>query len=148
MTTTTKLVFVLPPKLVAALEEVLSHRGADGDGGNCFDAALIAHVGLPGSILCHGLPLGNGPKNSGRRFWHGWVELERDGTWMVLDIASGNRALMPRDEYYQTGHIDHDKHVWRYPLGSTKVFLEIYRHYGPWPTGWETMVDETGQVVL
>lgn len=105
--------------------------------GDCFRVACRAALALPGRAearICHGLPIGQGPANSGRRFWHAWVEYEADdGTAMALDPSRpGQEPIqIPRDAYYAIGQID-PAAVFRFSSADARVQMRVRGHWGPW----------------
>lgn len=120
-------------------------EGGDGD---CFIAALHVAEAVADEygydvLVAHGLPLGQGRENLGRRFWHAWVETKPAGRgWMVADVSNGLRVLVPRTRYYRLGQLDPVAQVWRYTLDEAHRVSTEQGTYGPWVDGWEQM-DET-----
>lgn len=105
---------------------------------DCFESAtkLLLSRQLPGAALVHGLPIGTGPLNRGKRYWHAWVERPLDGVNMVFDFSDGKRLGLPADEFYTGGKIEL---TWKYTLSQAKMMMERYGTYGPWVDGWEKM---------
>jgi hypothetical protein len=67
--------------------------------GDCFMVAFHTAERLHGRVV-HGLPLGKGSLNLGKRYWHAWVEVyaarQRHSGIVVVDIANGrNHVLLP-----------------------------------------------------
>lgn len=110
--------------------------------------------------IVHGLPVGRGESNRGRRFWHAWLEVtlrteipdspefeamrELHGdtlvTAFVLDRSQGQDTWLPQGLYYNVGQLD-EEHVWRFSVDEAREMMREYEHYGPWVEGWET-IDE------
>jgi hypothetical protein len=67
--------------------------------------------------VVHGLPVGRGPVNAGKRYWHAWVEVTTGDSVEVIDRSHGLNVRMPRDRYYAHGQLDED-HVWRFTPGE------------------------------
>lgn len=82
-----------------------------------------------GLLLVHGYPIGRGPVNGGKRFFHAWVETE-DGT-TVIDKSNGLDVTWPRPAYYAVGKIDED-HVTRYDVIDVRHNIVTTGHWGPW----------------
>lgn len=107
--------------------------------GDCFEKALEVCRDNPGSIIVHGLPLGQGTYNKGKRFWHAWVELEVyflgniTISW-VLDLANNRGIEMPAVQYYNIGHIEQ---TWRFTLEDAHREMSTRMHYGPWVDNYE-----------
>lgn len=137
--------------------------------GDCF--LVAAHLGVGFEPLglevnddddvrvVHGLPVGRGDLNGGRRFWHGWVEvtlrtpLTEDMkamgfgqhfpgnelvTELVIDRSQGQNHVLPRAMYYNMGQLDED-HVWRFTVEEAREQMIQREHYGPWVEGWEEL---------
>jgi hypothetical protein len=109
--------------------------------------------------IVHGLPIGRGESNAGRRYWHAWVEVtmrtpipevpeleqlrEAFGrvitSTFVLDRSQGQDTFLPQAVYYSVGQLDED-HVWRFSIDEAREMMaRDYQHYGPWVEGWESM---------
>lgn len=113
------------------------------DGGDCFVVAaemMNDPAGPRSATLVHGLPVGRGVKNAGRRFWHAWVEVFDKGTmrWIVVDRSNGRRIVMLRTDYYAHGQLD-DSTVYRYSRADAARHTYETGNYGPWVDGWEGM---------
>lgn len=115
--------------------------------GDCFEVALKLAMEDPGLTVVHGLPLGTGPENDGKRFWHAWCEqtevLEfpnhpETRLTFVIDQSNGRDFCVPRALYYKIGHIEQ---TWRYTLDEAAAQALRHEHYGPWNDGWEEMTD-------
>jgi hypothetical protein len=113
--------------------------------------------------LVHGLPVGCGLDNQGKRFWHAWIEITKylhipdniphefsdqfadmfdaDGDIELvacIDRSNGLDVTLPKEVFYRQGSLDED-HVWRYTPDQTRENLLKFEHYGPWVDGWEDM---------
>lgn len=144
--------------------------------GDCFPTA--AHIGLGYPLagknldvdlgefdevkIVHGLPVGRGTLNGGRRFWHAWVEVtlrtpvpdapefepfrevygDEFVSVMVLDYSQSLEISFPQQVYYNIGQLD-ERHVWRYTPEEARELMLEQDSYGPWVDGWETM-EEVG----
>jgi hypothetical protein len=120
--------------------------------GDCFEVAGRLMQSRfrddPTARLCHGIALGSGPENNGRRFWHAWVE----HTWsaadlvrgmglkvrgeqatfvMCVDQSNGNDGWLPAALYYRVGAIKPEE-VWRYDWHDAAVKMVSTEHWGPW----------------
>jgi hypothetical protein len=119
--------------------------------GDCFSLALSLVAGyvhgdpvnnpddqapMPGGKVVHGLPIGRGPENMGKRYWHAWVEVVINGVVTVMDYSNDQRITMPRDEYYRFGNI---QQVWRYNAHQARAQFKKQQRCGPWVKGWESM---------
>lgn len=137
--------------------------------GDCF--LVAAHLGMGFEPLegfevndedvriVHGLPVGRGSLNSGRRFWHAWVEVtlrtpltedmkamgfgqnfpnDELVTELVVDRSNDQDVVMPRAMYYNIGQL-HDGYVWRYTLDEARQEMVDRGTYGPWVDGYEEM---------
>jgi hypothetical protein len=134
---------VTDPVMLRRLQDVLQHRAReDGRGGNCFEAAYVIArcLDLYEPVVAHGLAIGRGPANLGKRFWHGWVEITHPAGRLAVDFSSGRRVAMKRSKYYRVGGIDPEG-VYRYGIEEAMVEMLRYEHYGPWVPGWEGMAD-------
>lgn len=138
------------------------------DNGNCFPVAYHLAVIDPGMLdvnedeitVVHGLPIGRGLTNEGKRFWHAWVEVKRT-IWIpeetiqaypefallnpivletVIDRSSGKNLSIPRSAYYSMGQLS-DEFVWRFTPEEAAAEMESIGHYGPWVEGWQEMED-------
>jgi hypothetical protein len=107
-------------------------------GGNCFLTAIKVCRDHPRSKIVHGLPIGRGPLNRGKRYWHAWVEVEREGTTWVLDLANDRNIVVERDQYYAAGVLD-EEHVWRFTEQKARQRMDSLGHYGPWVQNWRDM---------
>lgn len=111
--------------------------------GNCFEVALklAEEIGEQNNpLVCHGLPLGNGPQNMGQRFWHAWVEMILPGGPTVFDFSNGLEVVMKRAQYYRGGRIIGDA-VHRYSLVDARRTALENGHYGPWVPDWSDECD-------
>lgn len=110
--------------------------------GDCFTVAwrLAIDADEDGCemMVCHGLPVGRGVENEGKRFWHAWCEYEMDGQWWVLDYSNDLELFALRDLYYAIGQIT-PEHVWRYTLEEAMRVSLVEDTYGPWVEGWREM---------
>lgn len=138
--------------------------------GDCF--LVAAHIGTrywPDEVvddtfrsdvrIVHGLPVGQGPLNQGKRFWHAWVEVTHRTTIpsevvtanpafahfggeivteLVIDRSNGQDLVLPKAVYYNVGDLDED-HVWRYDMDEAIERMVATENYGPWVDGWEEM---------
>lgn len=110
--------------------------------------------------VVHGLPVGRGPQNEGKRYWHGWVEVTRRihvpdevraahpellrlfddtgelETSTVVDRSSGQDLALPRELYYAMGGLSTEQ-VWRFTPDEARHELVTRGHYGPWIDDWE-----------
>lgn len=118
-------------------------------GGDCFAVAANLVLLDPTLTLCHGQPIGSGPDNGGKRYWHAWVERIDQVTIpantarlmphdafdlslsVVVDRSNGKNSTWPREVYYALGHIHPDR-VRRYDRQETITMLDRFRHWGPW----------------
>lgn len=134
--------------------------------GNCFPVAYHLAILDPGMLdvnedeitVVHGLPIGRGDQNGGKRFWHAWVEVCRT-IWIpdetieaypefahlnptvldtVIDRSSGKNLSIPKSAYYAMGELD-DDFVWRFTPEEAIEERERRGHVGPWVDGWEEM---------
>lgn len=111
--------------------------------GDCFQAALSAArvawaAGLDARVA-HGTPIGRGPENAGRRYWHAWVEAKvPDVGWSAIDVSNGNRVAVKRTRYYRAGQID-PASVLRFTEAEAQVELRSRAHYGPWADNYEAI---------
>lgn len=139
--------------------------------GNCFEVAaqLVAydaHLRLKlgdrdEARVVHGLPVGRGSHNEGKRYWHAWVEVTRRAripedvrrahpellllldeageleTVVVIDKSNGLDLALPRVAYYAIGGLGEDQ-VWRFPVIQARLELKRRGHYGPWVDDWES----------
>lgn len=114
-----------------------THEDDDSYLGNCFSMAWrVAHDEGKGLLVVHGLAVGRGPANNGKRFWHAWNETE-DGM-IAVDRSNGLKVLVGRDTYYHIGQIEEEM-VWRYSLEEAAVLMLRQDSYGPWVEGWREM---------
>jgi len=111
--------------------------------------------------VVHGLPLGTGTLNEGRRYWHAWVEVahrtpippalkaanpafehlgEEFVTELVVDRSNGRDLVVPKAVYYNVGRLD-ERHVWRYTMDEASENMRRYENFGPWVDGWEDMAE-------
>lgn len=119
--------------------------------GDCFQAAFGLQRDDDTLILCHGLAIGTGTENGGRRFWHAWAE--RTQTFDVpgyphpvevvtcLDYANGRSIQLPAQMYYRIGQIEPGL-TYRYTRHEAAVEAVRTLHYGPWvadPEGVEVV---------
>lgn len=109
-------------------------------GGDCFEAAITVaqeHRSFTTTRVVHGLPLGTGPLNRGKRYWHAWVEV--GGT--VVDYSNGHEIVMAREEYYRLGQLDETR-VYRYTLDEALAHvLDGDRTWGPWLPNWKELAE-------
>lgn len=121
--------------------------------GDCFhkalDVAATMHKTNPDPdhstvYVCHGLPIGAGPTNLGKRYWHAWVEIVGGVQPWVFDFSMGLQTSMRRAEYYRRGKIVYDD-VFRYDIETVaRGFAVMYSlgmtpTSGPWEIGWQEM---------
>lgn len=145
--------------------------------GDCFPVAadLVAYgadlkLGLrPGDEVrvVHGLPVGRGAENEGKRYWHAWVEVTRRilvpdevrqahpelltlfseagelETVTVIDRANGRDLALPVELYYAMGALS-DECVWRFTVLEARREMGTRGHFGPWIDDWESY-EEVGQ---
>lgn len=106
--------------------------------GDCFEVSVKLMEEVTGLTLVHGLPIGRGPANRGKRYWHAWCEMTAgDGvTRVCLDFSSGKRVALERSLYYSAGQIEQ---TWEYRLSKMRSMLDRHQHYGPWVEGWKEM---------
>lgn len=117
------------------------------DEGDCFRAAWTTAETLaadPALSECtirivHGLPVGTGDANRGRRFWHAWVEVsDPHGLVRFIDRSNGRDVDAPQGLLYNIGKLDDDV-VWRYSLDDARRELLRTQQWGPWVAGWAAM---------
>lgn len=117
--------------------------------GDCFPVAihvaeeeteLHAECEVAAEVfVVHGLPVGQGKENLGKRYWHAWVEVAYpDGEVLVMDRSNGHDWEMDRDEYYRIGKLDED-HVWRFPMPGALTTMNDWDTYGPWVEDWDDL---------
>lgn len=116
--------------------------------------------------VVHGLPVGRGHQNEGRRYWHAWVEVTRRihvpdevraahpellrlfdeagelETVTVIDRANGLDLALPRELYYAMGALSEER-VWRFTVLTARRELRDRGHYSPWVDDWERL-EEVG----
>lgn len=109
-------------------------------GGDCFEAAIRTAERFEKAYVVHGLPVGQGPENSGLRYWHAWVEVRDRTGWHVHDLANGRVIHLPRAEYYWVGKMELGS-THRYSLTEARAEMARTGHYGPWVDGWEEMAE-------
>lgn len=116
--------------------------------GDCFKVAANLAFAMADQpevidvVVAHGLPIGRGPENTGKRYWHAWVEVKVEGqSWAVLDFSSGQRLGMKRSRYYRLGKIV-GEHVWRYSVEEARAEILRVETWGPWVDDYEAL-DET-----
>jgi len=114
--------------------------------GNCFQAAIQTYRELafsyPRAFIVHGTPLGRGPDNLDKRYWHAWVEVkDPDRGWLVIDRSNGLNVALPRGEYYTRGRL-HGGMIFRFTGQQAAVEIHRRDHSGPWVDNWESY-DET-----
>lgn len=73
-------------------------------------------------FLCHGVCIGTGPNNKGKRIGHAWVE----NMLLVID-ASGR--VVNKDLYYKAGQV---ANVERYNFDEALAKADKTEIYGPW----------------
>jgi hypothetical protein len=105
--------------------------------GDPYDQAAVPPI-LPHAKIVHGLPIGHGPENMGKRYWHAWVEAVREGVPSVIDFSNGKQTIMPRDRYYALGTIEQ---VFRYNRHQALAMIRKHDHCGPWVANWRDMED-------
>lgn len=106
--------------------------------GDCFQVAIKVCESLPGSKIVHGLPVGRGPLNEGKRYWHAWVEQTVHGVALVVDKANGLDLELPASLYYRMAQLD-EEHVHRFDIDEAYVEMLRREHYGPWVDDYEGM---------
>lgn len=142
----------VPPELAAAAAGVTVFDGdttGDPEEGNCFLTAAALVLDVPQfalGMVVHGTPVGTGPANKGRRYWHAWVEYHDAGRPMVADFSNGHRTILSRDQFYECGQITGTK-VHRYNAAQARRLMAKTGTFGPWVTGWETLTID-GEPVL
>lgn len=116
--------------------------------GDCFEVAGRLVIENPHWTLCHGIAIGDGTANFGRRHWHAWCEYDEvialppvderpeelrdlaDPTLIyVVDRSNGKDILIPAAIYYNVGRIDE---VWYYSRKDAAVHMLAEGHWGPW----------------
>ena len=138
--------------------------------GDCFQVAanLVVHGPLALDLherdevrVVHGTPVGTGPVNGGKRYWHAWVEVTRRSlipedvrrahpelltllseageleTVVVIDRSNGRDLVLPRAAYYAIGGLS-DERVWRFTVLEARREQRDRGHFGPWVDDWET----------
>lgn len=109
----------------------------EGAGGDCFQVAVrIAEQAAPISnpTIVHGLPIGRGPLNAGKRYWHAWVEVEDSTGITVIDRPRGETIMLPQGMYYNMGRIEQ---TWRFTLAEARAEMVERGHWGPWVDDYE-----------
>lgn len=138
--------------------------------GDCFPVALrlgtrelfdpiIDEIPRSDIRIVHGLPVGTGSLNAGKRYWHAWVEVKHRTrippevvaanpafahfgseivTELVVDRSNGNDMAIPKAVFYNVGQLD-EEHVWRYTMNEARARSIRAGNYGPWVDGWEEM---------
>lgn len=123
--------------------------------GDCFPMALHVARELRAEDpdaevrVVHGLPIGQGAENKGKRYWHAWVEVtmvvELFGQEIeivsVIDRSNGLKIDMPRVMYFKLGDIDR---TWAWTVDEAILELAEREHYGPWVDDWEKY-EEVGE---
>jgi hypothetical protein len=104
-----------------------------GFNGDCFETAMYV-AKETGGMVVHGLPIGRGPLNRGRRYWHAWCE----SNGLVLDFASGRSIRYPVAIYYRKGRLS-EEHIYRYTLEEAIANATEDGSYGPWVEGYKEM---------
>jgi hypothetical protein len=112
--------------------------------GDCFEKVIdvvteLLALQAEDVMIVHGLPIGQGEENLGRRYWHAWVEAKvRDSsnggkpTWIVADWSAGKpRTFYRRTSYYRIGKIPQHL-VFRYTIEQAAEHMADTGHYGPW----------------
>lgn len=100
--------------------------------GKCFEAHGEAVVGeaVPGIRLVHGIPVGRGLENKGRRYWHAWAEAEHPVHGLVvIDLTVGDGIMLAVEDYRREGQIEH---AWSYTPDQARAMMLYHGHYGPW----------------
>lgn len=121
--------------------------------GDCFVVAVhtareLAAGGVEGVYIVHGIPLGQAGDAEGLRYWHAWVEVDREVTFPnvdhtfsfldVIDRSNGNEVEVPKALYYKVGNI---QETWRFTLEEAHDEMLKREHYGPWVDDWEGMTE-------
>lgn len=108
--------------------------------GDCFQKVIEVALDLEDleerPLVVHGLPIGKGPANFGRRYWHAWVETEREGKWIVIDDSNDRSIRMDRERYYAIGHLT-EQYIFRYTVEDALSEMSRLLQYGPWIDNWE-----------
>lgn len=112
--------------------------------GDCFEKAVevvaeLLALQAEEVHIVHGLPIGQGEENRGKRYWHAWVEAKvRDRsnggkpTWVVADWSNGQaRRFIARTNYYWLGQIPQHL-VFRYTVEQAAEHMAETGNYGPW----------------
>lgn len=94
--------------------------------GNCFEVALHVAVAEKATLV-HGVPVGRGPANKGKRYAHAWVE----ANGLAFDFSNGLRLRLPVGVYYRKGKMS-ELHVRRYSAVEAAHLMLTHEHYGPW----------------
>lgn len=155
---------------MVAMDETELQQLPEPEGGDCFTVALqlgtritpdevIDHASWNDIQIVHGLPVGTGPLNRGKRYWHAWVEVKHRTritpevvaanpafahfgseivTELVVDRSNGNDMAIPKAVFYNVGQLD-EEHVWRYTMNDARARSIRAGNYGPWVDGWEEM---------
>jgi hypothetical protein len=106
--------------------------------GDCFQVAFGLQLADDTLTLVHGCPIGRGPENGGRRFWHAWCER----TALVQFPMPGSQPIevvtvidhdfdLPQAFYYQLGRLD-PALTFRYTAAEAARLALRTRTYGPW----------------
>lgn len=127
--------------------------------GDCFQVAVQVATeratAKDHAWIVHGLPIGTGPANRGKRFWHAWVEIDLtveippemlEGatgsrsitTTICLDRSNGHDTQLPKEVYYKVGQLE-EQWVWRFTLAEAVERMNLLDHYGPWVYGYQLL---------
>ena len=117
------------------------HRNGD-CGSTAYHVAHRFHLHGEDALIVHGVPVGQGPYNSGLRFFHAWVETHNDHPLggIAVDRSNGLDVEMPKVLYYQIGRMD-EEHVRRYTLEEAEKHMADTGHFGPWDDGLQDMAE-------
>jgi len=97
---------------------------------DCYEkSATSPLLLLPGSVLVHGIPLGQG-KIAGIRYGHAWIEMNG----FAYDPVAG---VIPLAEYYAVGQIEYTV---RYTYRQAQKKMNDTGIYGPWDPAIERAV--------
>lgn len=104
--------------------------------GDCFVAAWRAAVSFPGCRIVHGLPIGTGTFNRGKRYWHAWLETKIGNEDVCISIQHNVAKVVPRHVYYDAGQIET---TFVFTFEEAALEMVTRGHYGPWVDDFERM---------
>lgn len=98
--------------------------------GNCFKVAadMVLDIFMYDCVLVHGVVVGVRGSLKGKRFVHGWIEVNNA---IVLDRSNNRNLCIPLSTYYENGQINENEII-RYSFRETRKLVLKHLHYGPW----------------